>query len=48
MMTRSELRSMPVIQAESPKAALMLGVGAPTRVAHSPSNTLGPVRGRVS
>src|ERR1035441_4413918 len=27
MMTRSELRSMLVIQTESPKAALMLGVG---------------------
>src|ERR1035438_10838302 len=38
MMTRSEFRSMLVIQAASPKAALMLGVGAPTRVAHSPTD----------
>ena len=39
---------MPVIQAASPSAALMLGVGSPTRVAHSPKKILGPERGRVS
>ena len=32
----SALRSMQVIQAPSPSAPDMLGVGEPTRVAHSP------------
>jgi len=47
-MTRSEFRSMPVIQAASPSPPLMLGVGAPTRVAHSPTKIFCPVRSRVS
>ena len=39
------LASMPVIHEASPSAPARLGVGWPTRVAHSPTKIFGPVRG---
>ena len=39
---------MPVIQAASPRAALMVGVGVPSVVAHSPTKILGPLRSVLS
>ena len=46
--TMSLLRSMPVIQAASPRAAPKLGVGVPSRVAHSPTKIFGPLRSVLS
>ena len=37
-------RAMQVIQAASPRAAFMLVVGEPSRVAHSPQKIFGPLR----
>ena len=44
MITMSLLRSRPVRNAASPSAAPKLGVGDPSRVAHSPTKIRGPLR----
>jgi hypothetical protein len=48
MTIRSLFLSIAVIHAASPSAAPMFVVGVPSRVAHSPTKILGPLRSAVS